>query len=755
MKLKGDTHMERQCSGTDTTSVLVAAVLSSTPQLKADASVSELSGVVTSFVVQTQLFDVDGPVGVASRHRSSSDEGDVRSPETDSHIQFLEAGVRTLGDCSRERDVIICLEGDRIVEARSDRLRKVSRFFRQALTEDASVDGKFMIAISGISEDVLDTLLTYAETGVLNLYEHQVADVYFAAHKLQMPFVVHKCLQVRPLAKLEPLATGPSKTLPKPPQAPSATATTGQAAAEVKDGVTVEAKADQSQPIPGAEAAQAESQPKPELKSPPLQQPTQEAAATTGIGEVGPEATDGARAEVKPDQVQASATKSETEIPRILRIAPKPSRPQGEGSVADEISADARDDTYRAPSDKDKPSTSKDVQQVKAAQAPAEEKPSEVVGGGHSKVGTPKGIDQKVVSGSKSVQTTAADGGPQAIPGPSKVTSGSRATTPKSATGPKGTPVQGARTPLQKPVVQEVIGPATSQAQVLSAAPPSGARPKEQSAVEQQPRPVTPPSGTARTFLDVVLEHFKQLTPDTIRALVPTEVIELLKKDDLEICCYLCASLQHCRHLFPQYAVQPRKYSGRHMCHLWQLPYPRDTEDEVRVQLDILRETYLQQRHCHCSADTHDGLSLEGRLYGIARTLLLRRRYIDLHCYQPDPEEASRGPHVVQRSFGKRRYSVQKRLEWTEGVWRQVGFSARLRAPQGEPVIAILGGCEPDKPDRVSAGLCMARLYPKKSPFFKRFGILPRPLYHVKAVCFNKTVYVVGESSASFTTTSC
>ncbi|KAL3244172.1 hypothetical protein MRX96_047265 [Rhipicephalus microplus] len=183
---------------------------------------------------------------------------------------------------------------------------------------------------------------------------------------------------------------------------------------------------------------------------------------------------------------------------------------------------------------------------------------------------------------------------------------------------------------------------------------------------------------------------------------------------------YLCASSQQCRHLFPQYAVQPRKYSGRHMCHLWQLPYPRDTEDEVRVQLDIIRETYLQQKHCHCSADTHDGLSLEGRLYGIARTLLLRRRYIDLHCYQPDPEEASRGPlAVVQRSFGKRRYSVQKRLEWTEGVWRQVGFSSRLGAPRGEPVVAILGGCEPDKPDRVSAGLCMARLYPRKSPLLQ------------------------------------
>ncbi|XP_054917106.1 uncharacterized protein [Dermacentor andersoni] len=180
------------------------------------------------------------------------------------------------------------------------------------------------------------------------------------------------------------------------------------------------------------------------------------------------------------------------------------------------------------------------------------------------------------------------------------------------------------------------------------------------------------------------------------------------------------------------------------MCHLWQLPEPRETEDEVRVQLDILRETYLQRRQCHC-ADSHDGLSPEGRLYGIARTLVQRRRYIDLHCYKPDPEEASRGNVVVQRSFGKRRYSVQKRLEWTEGVWRQVGFSGRLRAPDGEPVVALLGGCEPDKPDRVSAGLCMARLYPKKSPFFKRFGILPRPLYHVKAVCFNRTVYVVGE----------
>ncbi|KAH8030391.1 hypothetical protein HPB51_006823 [Rhipicephalus microplus] len=256
-------------------------------------------------------------------------------------------------------------------------------------------------------------------------------------------------------------------------------------------------------------------------------------------------------------------------------------------------------------------------------------------------------------------------------------------------------------------------------------------------------------SAYARELMGCV--RFSRMTTDQlIHCFFPPlrpEVVEIPEVKELLLggCCYLCASSQQCRHLFPQYAVQPRKYSGRHMCHLWQLPYPRDTEDEVRVQLDITRETYLQQRHCHCSADTHDGLSLEGRLYGIARTLLLRRRYIDLHCYQPDPEEASRGPlAVVQRSFGKRRYSVQKRLEWTEGVWRQVGFSSRLGAPRGEPVVAILGGCEPDKPDRVSAGLCMARLYPRKSPFFKRFGILPRPLYHVKAVCFNRTVYVVG-----------
>ncbi|KAL3244171.1 hypothetical protein MRX96_047264 [Rhipicephalus microplus] len=449
-------------------------------------------------------------------------------------------GVRyavALGDCSRDRDVIIRIEGDQIVEARSDQLRRVSRFFRQALTDDARVNGKFMIAISGISKDVLDTLLTYAETGTLNLYEHEVADVYFAAHKLQMPFVVHKCLQVRPQAKLEALTIGPSKAVPRSPQADGASASTrigpaaaevkdgapveakvdqerpqaklealaispskavpkspqadgasastqtGAAAAEVKDGSPVEAKVDQVQPTPGAEAAQVDAQQKPEIKSPLLQQPTQE-PGTTGIDEVKPEAKDTARVEVKPDKVEASATKSETEIPRILRIAPKPSRPQDEGGVADEISADARDDTYRAPSKKDKSGTSKDDQRVNAAPhdtakaSAVGQKPSEAAAGGQSKPGTPKDIEQKP-SPITSLRTAVADGGPQVTSGPSKVVSGSRATTPKTATGPKGTPAQGARTPVQKQEVQEVIASATSQAQVLSAAPPMGARPKE------------------------------------------------------------------------------------------------------------------------------------------------------------------------------------------------------------------------------------------------------------------------------------
>ncbi|KAH9380681.1 hypothetical protein HPB48_014603 [Haemaphysalis longicornis] len=61
------------------------------------------------------------------------------------------------------------------------------------------------------------------------------------------------------------------------------------------------------------------------------------------------------------------------------------------------------------------------------------------------------------------------------------------------------------------------------------------------------------------------------------------------------------------------------------------------------------------------------------------------------------------GP-VRLRSFGKRRYSVQRRLDWTDSVWRHVGFTEGIRAPGAEPVIALLGGIERDRPERAYAG---------------------------------------------------
>ncbi|KAK8782818.1 hypothetical protein V5799_015847 [Amblyomma americanum] len=353
-----------------------------------------------------------------------------------------------LGDGSCGRDVIMRVQGDQILEARSERLRGVSRFFKRTLTDNAKVDGKYMLSITGISKEVLETLLEYAETGTLTLYDHEVAEVYYAAHRLEMPFVVHKCLQ--------------------------------------------------TQPAPGPEAP-VESQPQPAPKSPKSPPPLQPPAGA--IGETTPRSKPAADSEHKDDQVQAPETHPETEIPRILRIAPQ-TKP---------ISAQAQDYTYKSAGKPASPKTKEqDALPAGAVRSPSRQKIPGVSAHQEAKPGSPRHV------------------------------SASRIASPKSVAPRPGTPVQGPRTPVQKAVVEEAIGPVTSQAQVQSAVePPRVDEAKEQP--EEKPRPLSlaSPSASARTFLDIVLAHFKQLAPEWIRTLVPDDIIRHLRRDDLETCWYV------------------------------------------------------------------------------------------------------------------------------------------------------------------------------------------------------------------------
>ncbi|EEC20146.1 hypothetical protein IscW_ISCW015346 [Ixodes scapularis] len=90
-----------------------------------------------------------------------------------------------------------------------------------------------------------------------------------------------------------------------------------------------------------------------------------------------------------------------------------------------------------------------------------------------------------------------------------------------------------------------------------------------------------------------------------------------------------------------------------------------------------------------------------------------------------------------------RRYSVQKKLNWTQSPWRQCAFNDKFSMDGDEPIIALLGGLQSGLPQMVATGLTMVRMYPQKAPFFKRFGILPRPLFHLSAIVFKRTVFVV------------
>lgn len=682
-----------------------------------------------------------------------------------------------LADICGLRDVVIRTEDDHILEARSDQLRKVSNFFKKTLTESAKTDGKYMLTIGGISKDVLTTLLDYAETGNLTLYDHDVADVYYAAHKLQMPFVVHKCLQVRHLASPEAKSrVGRSKPAPKSP-------TTS------------------APPPPSSSTAQ----PQPSSELVALPSPADPQAHTEG----------------KQDQVRAPTKQPETDIPKFFRAAPRTHPPEtaarGEG-VTEQLSARVQDDAYRSAEESKAPAPEssgphKTEHEAQAEGLPAEKasvpkssgpqktQPEAQAGGLPEQKGTEKEAPGKDLRASKT-----------STPRFSRTSQETLHEVPKGAT-PKGSPGHGSKTTIHKVAAEEVIGAVSSQAEVKSARPTQG-----EPAVlkDKQPGPLAKPvllasySAPSVTFLDFVLAQFKQLKPPLIKALVPHQLIRLLKQDDLgtcceipifmaslvwlhvdyparsayakelmscvrfsrmsasqlihcffpplhpevvEIpevkqlllacCCYLCAGLVQCQHLFPQYAVKPRKYSGRHRCHVWALPEARDSEEDARLELEILRETYLQRQVCDSPSHEREQRTPLSRLYNVAKTLLHRYRFLGMHYYEPDPEEMQQGP-VRLRSFGKRRYSVQRRLDWTDSVWRHVGFTEGIRAPGAEPVIAVLGGIERDRPEKVGAGLCMARLYPNRSPFFKRFGILPRPLYNLKAVCFNKTIYVVG-----------
>lgn len=134
------------------------------------------------------------------------------------------------GDCA-EYDVLIRVDKDTVLQAQSTKLLKVSRFFADNLKE--KVEGKYLISINGIPKESFEVLLNYVETGHLTLYQHNVADVYYAAHKLSIPFVVKKCLEVRAPGDEVPPAKTPKSQVAvaeEPPLLAAATAAEVQSA---------------------------------------------------------------------------------------------------------------------------------------------------------------------------------------------------------------------------------------------------------------------------------------------------------------------------------------------------------------------------------------------------------------------------------------------------------------------------------------------------------------------------------------------
>ncbi|KAM7299124.1 hypothetical protein ISCGN_019691 [Ixodes scapularis] len=221
------------------------------------------------------------------------------------------------------------------------------------------------------------------------------------------------------------------------------------------------------------------------------------------------------------------------------------------------------------------------------------------------------------------------------------------------------------------------------------------------------------------------------------------EVIEIpaVRKHLTAGCIYLVARLEECCYLFPEYETKPREYKGRHLCHLWRLPNALEAEADLLLHLNIQRETYLQRRVLGPAAADTEQFKVT-RLYAIAKGLVQRHRFLVLHYHDPDPREPA--TKACLRKFGMRRYSVQKKLNWTQSPWRQCAFNDKFTMDGDEPIIALLGGLQSGLPQMVATGLTMVRMYPQKAPFFKRFGILPRPLFHLSAIVFKRTVFVVG-----------
>ncbi|XP_040072242.1 kelch-like protein 42 [Ixodes scapularis] len=51
-----------------------------------------------------------------------------------------------------------------------------------------------------------------------------------------------------------------------------------------------------------------------------------------------------------------------------------------------------------------------------------------------------------------------------------------------------------------------------------------------------------------------------------------------------------------------------------------------------------------------------------------------------------------------------RRYSVQKKLNWTQSPWRQCAFNDKFTMDGDEPIIALLGGLQSGLPQMVATG---------------------------------------------------
>lgn len=93
-----------------------------------------------------------------------------------------------------ESDLIEMIIEDEIISFSRSLLMQSSHFFRNTFKDGQAK--KKRVVVSGVSGQTFKDLLGYMKTGELELSCNNVADIFHAACKLQMPGIISQCIEV-------------------------------------------------------------------------------------------------------------------------------------------------------------------------------------------------------------------------------------------------------------------------------------------------------------------------------------------------------------------------------------------------------------------------------------------------------------------------------------------------------------------------------------------------------------------------------